>query len=276
MAVFTPGRPTRASRNCAFTLIELLVVIAIIAILAGMLLPALSKAKEKGAQAACMSNLRQVSLATQQYAADFNESFYNVGGLAPNDGQWTASPTANDFLQPNDGLAYWGVAYVKYIGSAKRTFRCPSARTVDDWRDAGRGGGKWPMSWWLDSSYGLNQFAVTDYASREGFTKATKITSMLSPQTTIFCQDAAEQRMDGGDDTLAIFPGTGRSENLFQWKFSLKSLYPGKPMEYEWFRHRRTFCNTVWVPGNVSSIRYTKNVDFRWYTGGIPQDQPKF
>ena len=56
----------------SFTLIELLVVIAIIAILAAMLLPALSASRLSAKNAACLSNLKQLLLAQQQYAADWN------------------------------------------------------------------------------------------------------------------------------------------------------------------------------------------------------------
>ncbi len=62
-------------KRTAFTLIELLVVIAIIAILAAILFPVFAKAREKARQTSCLSNLKQIGLAVQQYAQDYDETY---------------------------------------------------------------------------------------------------------------------------------------------------------------------------------------------------------
>jgi len=80
---------TMVQKNGAFTLIELLVVIAIIAILAGMLLPSLARAKDAGKKISCVNNLRQLNLSLKLYAMDQDGNFTpRTAGSTTNNPRW--------------------------------------------------------------------------------------------------------------------------------------------------------------------------------------------
>ena len=114
-----------------FTLIELLVVIAIIAILAGLLLPVLSKAKEQGRSAACKSNMRQVALGMQMYADDNSDYLAWPGDVDRNfEPDWmfggqddTYARTPAQWKNPSYGFHAEGGAVFNYVTSLPRVER---------------------------------------------------------------------------------------------------------------------------------------------------------
>jgi prepilin-type N-terminal cleavage/methylation domain-containing protein len=119
---------SRAPR-LAFTLIELLVVIAIIAILAGMLLPALAKSKDKASQSACEGNLRQVGLAFLLYVDDFRETFpgpASRGSFDPMQEDWIWWNTVDPRVTGGSRDPQKG-AIVPYLARFQTNlFRCPA------------------------------------------------------------------------------------------------------------------------------------------------------
>ncbi len=114
-------RQPATSRLCArkgFTLVELLTVIGIIAVLAAILFPVFANAREKGRQATCVSNLKQIGLAIEAYAAD-SGGFLPLANNKPSE---TGAPGIADVLD----------SYAK----SKKIFRCPSDKD-EMWKTEG-------------------------------------------------------------------------------------------------------------------------------------------
>ena len=141
-------RPHHANRRAsAFTLVELLVVIAIVGILAGLVLPALAKAKGRGSAIACLSNIRQLGLAWMMYSGDFEDRLpYNLGGnperttfAAKTNINWVNNILSWEVNSENTNTSFITEASLgSYTSRNYRIYKCPSDRTLSvEQRQAG-------------------------------------------------------------------------------------------------------------------------------------------
>ena len=161
--------PDCRGANCrtAFTLIELLVVIAIISILAAMLLPALSAAKEKARSVICLNNVKQVGISMNLYSDDNNDALvpaeYDVRNGAKRQEGWPTILFHGKYLSGTRSPTYYAVPNNRSI------FRCPSGlpsvyRFNPTSRDDPEGAKAWPYvselnpekRFYIATWYGIN------------------------------------------------------------------------------------------------------------------------
>lgn len=248
-------------RPRGFTLIELLVVISIIAILLAILIPSLSKVREKVKDTACRSNLKNVGLALLMYL-DANERKLPPANAA-NGFLWYDATGVLFTPRTATGDTYWGIYYYDYLKDTK-IFGCPSLQRVPEGLIYNYGTQD-PAKVIQQAGYGLN------YHSRA---RGRNTNTVYSPAEFIFCTDLAEPRPECGTDDSFHNNDTPGAMNLTQYRQggSRSQVYR------QIFRHNIRYAdayktggraNILWLDGHVNYLEETTGDDvrLRWYTG---------
>ena len=248
----------RTNRLRAFTLVELLVVIAIIAVLMGIMMPALGRIKESGRETVCRSNLRNIGMGVTMFLQE--NDFRPANSERTNGFFWYTSSGA--LRSTGDQDAYWGVAYARYIKNPK-VFGCPSYAKVatliypDD------------PELIRHAAYSLN-YNLFHTGSSSAVRPATTI---RRPGEFIICHDHVEPKVEQGSQDMFHNRGPG-TMNLTHYREGgfREEFYRGI------FRHsiRKSDdfetggrANMLWLDGHVSVLKETTGDDVpqNWYTG---------
>ena len=189
----------------AFTLIELLVVIAIIAILAALLLPALSKAKAKAMGISCLNDLKELTLAAHMYAGDFQDSI--PPNIPNSDAAWVGgNVSTTDITNEAPIMASLLWPYNK----SEAIYRCPADNATINKTAFPRA-----RSYSMNCMTGNN--GTTDLGDHTGIQENLKFASIRNPDPTVaslFVDEQADPTDDNGsidDGYFAVnFPATGQ------------------------------------------------------------------